>query len=211
MRHILLAVAALSSCVIADGAERKHSVNLDVKVVRSGASTERSLTTNVDRASAVRSTKTVVFQRQKSGVLELEIAVRNFAQIPDVVKVDWFFFSQDLKNADLSVLSKGVEDVVLKPGGGAKVCAVASPALSSESKRWQIDRVQTDTARVEAPVSHESEKVGRKIVGWLARVTADGTVLAFKASSPRFAIYATDDKRHQLIDKGAGRIEGFIR
>ena len=209
MRRILLALTVLSGGVLAADGEAKHSVSLDAKVVRSGASTDRFENAFIDRMSAIRSRKTIVFQRQKNGVMDLEISVRNFAKTPDVVKVDWLFFAQELGSSSILALSHGAEDLVLKPGGAASVQASAGKAISIESKRWEIDRVEVENKRLEAPVSHERAKIGTKIVGWIARVTADGTVLAYKVSSPRFECYAQGDQRHELIETSAGKIGRF--
>lgn len=212
MRGVLL--LAFAACpLFLNGSEpgRKHSVSFEVKVLRSGASTETSQSTNTDRVNPVRSTTTAVFERQKSGQWELEIAVRNFAQQPDEVKVDWLFFGQDVGASTPFAFSDGEKDVVLKPGGGAKVIAVSEKALSTESRRAQVERITTNNDRIDVPVTKESAKAGIKIVGWLVRVCADGKMLSYKASSPRFERYGDDDRRHDFLRKSVDLKKGFVR
>ena len=186
-------------------AERKHSVSLEVKVVRSGASTERFETANVDRVNAIRSRKTVVFQREKTGVLDLAVAVRNFAKAPDALKIDWLFFAQELGSSTVLPLSEGEKTVLLKPGATEQIKASAERATSIESKRWEIDRVELQNRRVEAPVSHEHAKVGVKIVGWIVRAVDEDEVIAFRASSARFERYATGEARNALLAEAGAK------
>ena len=212
-RFLLLALAMMPSGMFGADAEpeKKHSVSIDVKVARSGASTETSQSTNTDRVNSVRSTTTAVFQRQKSGQWELEIGVRNFAQKPDVVTIEWLLFGQDVGESTPFAFSDGEKEVVLKPGGGAKIAAVSDKALSTESRRTQVERITTENERIDVPVSRESAKVGLKIVGWLVRARADGKVLSYKASSPRFEQYRDDDQRHDLMRKSVDLKKGFAR
>ncbi len=212
-RVLLLALAMMSFGAFGADAEpeKKHSVSIDVKVMRSGASTETSQSTNTDRVNSIRSTTTAVFQRQKSGQWELEVAVRNFAKQPDVVKIDWLFFGQDVGESTPFAFSDGEKEVVLKPGGGAKVAAISDKALSTESRRTQLERITTENERIDLPVSRESAKAGLKIVGWLVRACADGKVLSSKASSPRFEQYRDDDQRHDFMRKSADLKKGFVR
>jgi hypothetical protein len=208
---LLLAFAVLAMSLHAAEPERKHSVSFEVKVLRSGASTETSQSTNTDRVNPVRSTTTAVFERQKSGQWELEVALRNFAQQPDAVKVDWLFFGQDVGSSVPFAFSDGEKDVVLKPGGGAKVIAVSEKALSTESRRAQVERIATNNERIDLPVTRESAKAGIKIVGWLVRVCSDGKMLTYKASSPRFERYGEDDKRFDFMRKSVDLKKGFVR
>lgn len=208
---LLLALAALSTSLQAAEPEPKHSVSFEVKVLRAGATTNTSQTENTDRVNRIRSTTTAVFERKKSGQWEIEVSVRNFAKEPDAVKFDWLFFGQDVEGSDPFAFSNGAKDVVLKPGGGAKFTAVSSLALSTESRRTQVDRIDTGTERVTVPTSREKAKAGTKIVGWLVRASADGKVLGFKASSPRFERFASEDQRHELMKNSEDRGNGFVR
>ena len=212
-RFLLLALAVMPFGVCGADAEpeKKHSVSVDVKVTRSGASTDTSQSTNTDRVNSVRSTTTAVFQRQKSGQWELEIAVQNFARQPDVVKIDWLFFGQDVGESTPFAFSDGEREVVLKPGGGEKIAAVSDKALSTESRRTQVERITTENERIDLPVSRESAKAGVKIVGWLVRACADGKVLSYKVSSPRFEQYRDDDQRHDFMRKSVDLKKGFAR
>lgn len=194
---IVLFVAALPASLTAQ-TNGRHSIGLDVKVIRSGATTKRSQAAHTDRSSRIRTTKTVIFERQKSGLLDLEISLRNFGRSPEAVQVDWFFFARDVRGGNLHVHSEGAESQVLPPGAGRKLEAQASRALSTVAKRWQFDRIQTTTSVIEAPVSAESAKSGIKLAGWLVRVRANGTVLRFKASAGEFERYAEDRDLQEL-------------
>jgi hypothetical protein len=210
MRHLLLVLAALAGCVVADEPDRKHSLSLDVKVVRSGATSDSSRSAHVDQVDRYRSRKTVVFQRNQSGVLDLAIAVRNFLRTPDSVKVDWLFFAQDVQSSKLLAHSRDEIEILLRPGEERKLTAAAEPAQRTEGKRWEFERVVTPEKRTELPVSHEKANAGRKIVGWLVRVTDGDVILAWKASSPRFEVYRDPDARHNFIERSVGRIGGFV-
>jgi hypothetical protein len=212
MRGVLiLALAALSACPQAAEPEPKHSVSFEVKVLRAGASTNTSQTENTDRINRIRNTTTAVFERKKSGQWELEVSVQNFARQPDIVKFEWLFFGQDVEGSDPFAFSNGAKELVLKPGGGTKFAAVSDLALSTESRRTQVDRIDTGTERLNVPTSRESARAGTKIVGWLVRAMADGKVLGFKASSPRFERFASDDQLHELMKRSEDRGNGFVR
>ena len=194
---VLLSFFGLSAAIFAQAPANKHSVSFEVKVMRSGASSNLDQGSNAS-SDATRSTTSTMMSRKKSAQLALEVNLRNFAPRPDEVAVEWFFFAQDVKDSKLVLLSEGSQTVAFKPGGMEKVEAVSDRARSAESRRTEIEVRRTTQTRIDTTVDNDHEKAGLKIVGWLVRTRAEDTTLGFKASSPRFEPYVNDEARKTL-------------
>lgn len=209
MKALVLLFFFSAGALFAQKAEPKPSVGLEVKVVKSGAATKLSQSGDRGKVGTLRTVSTAIMSREKEGRLELEIALQNYAQRPEAVTVEWFFFARDVKGTEPKLHCEGAKTVEFKPGGSEKVYAVSAPALSVESRRTVVDQVAT-SEKVETAVATEQEKVGLKIIGWLVRTKDDGVTLGYKASSPRFEKFLDDDARGK-IGTSAEDGGGFVK
>ena len=179
----------------------------------------------VTGAGTTRTTNTNSRERERGTQYQLEVNVRNFAQRADQVTVEWMFFSEyfneqsaamkDEKEKDpLRTLGKGSKEVIFKPGGSQKLTLESETALLFESRSSTVTITRPSSTSSSSGVSayNNTLKIGHKATGWLVRVSADGKILAVKASAPRFEELAKDDAALAAIQPTDNRlIKGLTR
>lgn len=193
----LLSLVCVPAFLMAQAPAPKPSVSMEVKTVRSGASTSEAKWKESNKVGTMREVTTSLVQRSRSGIQDLEVALLSLSQRPESFEIEWFFFVRDVKDSEILLHCHASQDVLMRPGGIEKIIVSPDRAYSSESRRVQMDKVVSET-KVETSVATEHEKAGIKIVGWLVLAKDNGVVFASRASSPMFEAYMTEEGRKGL-------------
>jgi hypothetical protein len=181
------------------------SISFEVKAMRTGGSSDLKLG-GATSSSGVAST----LDRTKVSKLDIEIALRSFSNREGAATVEWFFFSTPqpgigFQGNEILLFSQGTQEVLMKPGATEKIVAASGSAVTVESRRAETE-TQVTGSRVETVQRFGGGKNGQKIAGWMVRLRAGEKVLGFKASSPRFEVYARDPNAlGALVGKDAVR------
>ena len=180
-----------------------HSLSLHVNVVGSGGAGKVSSNMKiVDPGGAPLPDGHVSAQvtglttaRSKQSAVGLHIEVRNFAQIPDQAKVEWYFVGEPTAGGQSKqfIFDSGTRDLSVNAGQSNSLEIASKPLTAVSVRALQMtDGVSATTGLPVGPVG-VTAKTGSKLTGWIVRLLVDGKVSQVQASSPNLETLGKDD------------------
>lgn len=171
---------------------KTHSLSMEVENVKASGRTAKQESnldtdvTNVDRTLSTENTATY------------QVEIRNFAQRPDEVTLEWYFLAKGVKPGSTTYIhDTGKANVTVPAGETSKMQISSKPVLRKVKESVVIDNQSGDDDVLAA----SRENVGAKPAGWIVRIVADGKLLLAKASEPTLESVARDSQRFEDLKK----------
>jgi len=121
------------------------------------------------------------FVRTKSSKVGLEVEMRNLSNRNEIATIEWFFFGKPITKGELFIFDQGSKTVTLN-GFDIHEMRVDSTEVSNTVRKRSRSRYSR-TSWYGLGGSNVT-KTGHKLVGWVVRLIANGTVLQVRSSSP---------------------------
>lgn len=169
----------------------KHSLSLNVTLKASGGNTNSSSGTDVNRGTfGVTSDSSQM--RTKNSQVNLLVQVRNFGQIPDNAKLEWYFVGNPVDGKN-HIFDSGHLDLAIEAGVTREV-PLNSRALQSTVRRETRAAAGIDPTTGRRLASSQSTiKFGAAVGGWMVRLMVDGKPYQIRASSPSLETVAKSE------------------